>query len=75
MKWVSLEAAVDDAFKAYIHLIYAIGELQPKFYSKRWTTASFNQFYTYLGSCYLIQKHSAELFQLENNILPELTLP
>ena len=28
MGWVSLDAAVDDAFKAYTHLIYALGELQ-----------------------------------------------
>ena len=28
MRWVSLDAAVDDAFKAYTHLIYALGELQ-----------------------------------------------
>ena len=28
MRWVSLETAVDDAFKAYNHLIYALGELK-----------------------------------------------
>ena len=82
-RWLSSEAAADDVFKEYSHLIHAFEsfnknlnqEALPKIYSKRWTTSSFYQLYTYYLHAVSSDNTQQNLSNWRTTFFSKLTLP